>query len=98
VSDQGTAAIEVIVKLTREAAVPESRQHRALQALVAELGVPLAPLHPSATDPDLASYAVAQVDPVAANSVVEQLRRCDGVEGAYAKPQGEPPEGRADHA
>ena len=91
------AGIEVIVKLTPEAAAPESPEHEAVRARVAELGIPLAPLHPSTSDPDLAAYAVARVDPAAANAVVEQLLGCDGVEGAYAKAPGTPPERSADH-
>ena len=52
----------------------------------------LTPLHPSSTDPELASYLVGYVETAALEGVLERLRRCDGVEGAYAKPRGEPPE------
>jgi hypothetical protein len=90
-SDDGSA-VEVIVKLTPEAAAPESAEHRSLQARANQLGVPLAPLHPSATDPELASYAVVHVDESAADDVIGQLLRFDGVEAAYAKAPGTPPE------
>ncbi len=96
-SNGGTASIEVIVKLTQEAAAPDSPQHKAIDARAAQLGVSLAPLHPSTSDPDLASYAVAHVNPLEAEAVVDQLLRCNGVEGAYAKPPGAPPERSAQH-
>lgn len=90
-------SIEVIVKLTRDAAAPDSPKRKELQARADELGVLLAPLHPSTSDADLAAYAVARVDPSAADGIAEQLRRCDGVEGAYAKAPGAPPGRRAQH-
>jgi hypothetical protein len=96
-SNGGREAIELIVKLSPEAAAAESPEYKRLHAHAAQLGVALAPLHPATSDPDLATYAVAHVDAAAANAVIEQLRRCAGVEGAYAKPPGAPPERRAHH-
>jgi hypothetical protein len=78
---------DVIVKLSSL----DRSTRRAADACVADLGIALAPLHPSTTDTDLASYLVTQVDPASQDDVIERLRRCPGVEGAYAKPQGEPP-------
>jgi hypothetical protein len=92
VSGEGSALVEVIVKLTPDAAVQDSPEHRALEARAKQLGVPLAPLHPSATDPELTAYAVAHVDEAAAEDVIGQLLDCDGVEAAYAKAPGAPPE------
>ena len=78
---------DVIVKLS-----PVDRSaRRAADACVADLGIALAPLHPAATDSELASYLVTQIDSASEDEVIERLRRCPGVEGAYVKPQGEPP-------
>lgn len=79
--------IDVIVKLT--STVDSVR--RSLNACVAEAGVSLAPLHPATTDLDLASYFVTSVEDSALDDVIARLRRCPGVEGAYAKPVGQPP-------
>jgi hypothetical protein len=87
-----THEVELVVKLTPDAAVHDSPEQRALQERANQLGVPLAPLHPSATDPELASYAVAHVDEAAAEDVIGELLRFDGVEAAYAKAPGTPPE------
>jgi hypothetical protein len=97
-SNVGREAIELIVKLSPEAAAAESPEHKELQAQADRLGVALTPLHPATSDPDLATYAVARVDPAEANVVAEQLRRCAGVEAAYAKARGAPPERRTHHA
>jgi hypothetical protein len=78
---------DVIVKL-----VSVDRSARgAADACVADLGIALAPLHPSTSDAELASYLVTQVDSASLDEVIERLRRCPGVEGAYSKPKGEPP-------
>jgi hypothetical protein len=58
---------------------------------LASLGIALEPLDPSSTDPELATYAVTHVDEAHAPTVISQLNDCDGVEGAYVKPRGEPP-------
>jgi hypothetical protein len=92
-NDDDPHATEVIAKLTPEAAASGTSEHRAVQSRAAELGVSLEPLHPSASDPELSTYFVVHVDPVSRQRVVEQLLGLDGVEGAYAKPRGEPPEG-----
>ena len=84
-------AVEVIVKLAPAAAQANTTQARAVHACLASLGVALEPLHPSVTDPELATYAVTHVDEADAQAVIRQLNACEGVEGAYAKPRGEPP-------
>jgi len=83
--------IEVIVKLAPAAAVSGSPARRAVDACVADLDVALAPLHPSTTDRELATFLVAQVEPGTLDAALSRLRRCAGVEGAYPKPPGEPP-------
>ena len=87
----GDMAIDVIVKLAPAAVVRESAAHRGVQACANGLGVTLEPMHPSTTDPELSSYFIAHVAPTAVDDVVDRLRGCDGVEGAYSKPRGEPP-------
>jgi hypothetical protein len=89
---------ELIIKLAPVAIAFESAEHRSVQACAAGLGISVAALHPSTSDPELASYLVAQVDPAAIDRVIEQLVACDGVEGAYTKPAGAPPEGSEHHA
>lgn len=78
-------SVEIIVKL-----VPGANTH-ALQACAARLGVSLQPLHPSAADRVLATYFVTRVASGAVEGVLAQLRQCDGVDAAYAKPRGEAP-------
>ncbi|HEV3363646.1 MAG TPA: hypothetical protein VG795_05795 [Acidimicrobiia bacterium] len=85
--------IDVIAKLTPEAAASGTSQHGAVQSRATELGISLEPLHASASDPELSTYFIVRVDPASRERVVEQLLGLDGVEGAYAKPRGEPPEG-----
>jgi hypothetical protein len=62
-----------------------------VHACLARLGVALEPLHPSSSDPELATYAVTHVDEADAQTVISQLNDCDGIEGAYVKPRGAPP-------
>jgi hypothetical protein len=77
---------ELIVKLAPSAEPDRIRTH------ANGLGVELEPLHPGTDDPELASYLVARVDPEGASGVAERLMRIDGVDGAYVKPGGAPPE------
>jgi hypothetical protein len=76
---------EVVVKVGRGASAD------AVLARAAELDVALGPLHPGTADAELASYLSGHVDDAVADGVIERLRRCDGVEGAYVKPAGAPP-------
>jgi hypothetical protein len=92
------ASAELILKLAPAATIAASPAHSSVRACVADLGISVSPLHPSTSDPELASYLVAHVDPAAVDRVIERLVACDGVEGAYAKPAGEPPEGRVHDA
>ena len=83
--------IEVVVKLVPIAAEQQSPAYRAVQECAARIGVSIHPLYPSTSDPELSTYFIAHVDQAVSSSVVEQLLACEGVEGAYAKPRGEPP-------
>ena len=80
---------EVIVKLG-----PEAQRDRVL-ARAAELHVSLEPLHPATDEPELDSYLMGRVE-ADADTIAERLLHCDGVEAAYAKPPGAPPERSAD--
>jgi hypothetical protein len=88
-------AIEVIVILAPSAVDADSAARRSIDACAARLGVSLAPMHPFATDHSvggLGTYFMARVDTAALDTVVERLLSCDGVEGAYPKEPGAPPE------
>jgi hypothetical protein len=80
--------VEVIVKVARE-----TEHTRAIQERATALGVTLEPLHPSTGDTELATYFTARVDPDTAHELTRALADLEGVEGAYAKPAGEPPRG-----
>jgi hypothetical protein len=95
---ESAASAELILKLAPAATSASSPAYRAVRAFFADLGISVSPLHPSTSDPELASYLVAHVDPAAADRVIERLVECEGVEGAYAKPAGQPPEGRVHDA
>jgi hypothetical protein len=88
-----SSTVSVIVKLTLATVGDDGSAHRYLQACGAEIGISIQPLHPSTSDPELASYYIARVDPSALDGVIQHLFACKGVEGAYAKPQGEEPKG-----
>lgn len=83
--------IEVIVKLTPEAAAPNTKAHRDVQDYAARIGISLEPLHPSTCDPELTTYFIAHVDAAGLGSIVEQLLAFEGVDGAYPKGRGEAP-------
>ena len=91
-ADEHPSPVEVIVKLTPAAVTPDSPQDRSVRALMTELDSSLEPLHPSASDDELATYYVAHVEPDALAGALERLAECDGVDGAYAKPRGEAPD------
>ena len=55
-------------------------------------GVPFVPLHPDASDPELACWFAVEVEGAeAAERVVRELRQVPGVEAAYVKPADTPP-------
>ena len=50
------------------------------------------PLHPATTDPELATYFVAQVKPAAVERLISDLIDAEGIDGVYEKPPAQPPE------
>jgi hypothetical protein len=84
--------VELIVKLAPAAAAPGSAGHLAVQACITQVGVSIKPLHQSTSESELATYFIAHVDAAKIENVVKQLLACEGIEGAYAKPRGEPPQ------
>jgi hypothetical protein len=92
-TEPDATAVEVIVKLAWPADAGESSvAERSVYACAGELGITLEPLYGS-TRSELDGYLVGRVDPAAADTAVERLLACPGVEGAYVKPRGEPPRG-----
>jgi hypothetical protein len=89
--DGSEATAEVVVRLTREAAMPDSRAAQAVRQAADELGIVLEPLHRGSTDPALSVYVVARVRPAEVSRVVQRLLHCPGVDAAYSKPPGEAP-------
>ena len=83
--------VEVIVICEGVSAGAAMQPSQSVRDCIGRLGLAIHPLHPLTADPDLAKYFVAQLNPAAVDTAIEQLLRCDGVEGAYAKPQGEAP-------
>jgi hypothetical protein len=82
---------ELIVKL--DAATADNvAARRSVDACMAGFGLTLVPLHPSSSDVELGTYFVADVDAEAVDDLVSRLLRCKGIEGAYPKSPGEPPE------
>lgn len=83
---------EIIVKLSPGAVSSETPAYAEVKACASQAGVTLEPLHPAVSDAELASYFRTETTSAAASGLIEKLLRCPGVEGAYAKPRGEPPE------
>lgn len=83
--------VEIVVKLTPGVAVPESSGYRNVQQCAARNGIALQPLHPSTFDPELSLYFTTTVEADQSAKVLESLRKCDSVDGAYEKPAGEAP-------
>jgi len=82
--DQERGLIELIVKAAPSAVA-------VVPAWAARIGISLQALHPGTSDPELATYFVAHVEAAASEAVLKELLRCGEIEGAYAKPRGEPP-------
>jgi hypothetical protein len=91
-----TTKVELVVKLA-PATARGSAAHNTLLACVAELGIALESLDPSASEGELAGYHVAIVPSDTAARAIERLRQCEGVEAAFAKPRGETPTGGTQH-
>lgn len=88
-----SSSVEVIVKLKAASAEGRSTAYRCVQAEAADCGVLIKPLHPETTDPELASFYVGRVAVSQLDRFSRRLLACEGVEGAYGKPPGEPPRG-----
>jgi hypothetical protein len=86
------ATVELVVKLAPAGARSEAA-HNALLACATDLGIGFEPVDRSTADSELAGYHVAHVTRAVATRAIERLRQCDGVEAAFTKPRGEPPNG-----
>jgi hypothetical protein len=84
----------VTIQLVKNAAATSRQGKHAppestgLDALLAELGIELTPLHPGSTDESLSRYYVADLrdDPRGQHSL-ERLQQSPWVAAAYVKPQ-----------
>lgn len=85
------ATVEVVVQLSPTAS-RGGPQHQALLACAAGFGIGLQPLVASASGSALDTYHVGQVAVARAADAVERLRQCDGVDAAYTKARGQPPQ------
>ena len=85
-------SVEVIIKLgSGEGDSPVEKIRQALQACAVRNGISIEPLHPSASDPELASFFRTTVAPERVKETIQSLSSCPGVDGVYAKPRGEAP-------
>jgi hypothetical protein len=82
--EPSASTVEIIVKLAPHATAG-SAAHEAMLQCARNMGVAL--------EPTIDTYHAALVPKEKATDALEQLRRCEGVEAAYAKPRGEPPNG-----
>ena len=87
----GGTQVEVVVKVAGAAGDEQSPANQAVQACAARLGIQLEAVHLPGSGPESGVYFTGMVNPAVLDSAIEQLLRCDGVEGAYAKPRGEAP-------
>lgn len=72
-------------------AAPNAASH-AIQLVAQDLGIKLQPLHPGIHDVDLVKYFFIQAaSEQQAQSIIDAFLKCPSVEGAYVKPEGEPP-------
>ena len=72
--------MRVSIKLTSDAAA------RGVFDKTGEAGVTLEPMHPGVDDDELRTWYYADVDDERAEEVAERLRREEGIEAAYIKP------------
>ncbi len=87
------ASMEVIIKLKAASTEALATAHGCVQSVAADFGVLIEPLHPGTTDPALAFFLVSRVALSQLDRFSRRLLACEGVEGAYGKPAGEPPGG-----
>lgn len=63
-----------------------------LQPLLKQLGLDARPMHPGSTDPTLQVwYTLSHPDSASLDAALARLQQAPGVDGAYRKPEGEPP-------
>ncbi|HLO94150.1 MAG TPA: hypothetical protein VK195_07530 [Burkholderiaceae bacterium] len=63
-----------------------------LQPLLKQLGLDARPLHPGSSDPTLQGwYTLHHQGPGDLDAALSRLQQAPGVDGAYRKPEGEPP-------
>lgn len=89
--------MEIVLKLRTEIAEELHKGQATLPAtqrlgkVADEFGVTLQPQHAGVEDAQLATYFTVMAPDKEATAITQRLGACDGVEGAYTKPAGEPP-------
>jgi hypothetical protein len=93
-----TMSVRIIVKLLQDIALdliqqrPSSPELEELSKIQRNLGIVLEPVHPGIKDPGLAPYFTVEVpDEDTANLVIERLKLCKAIDGAYIKPSDQLP-------
>ena len=92
----GIMPVRIIVKLSENIGPdllhqqPSSLELVELHRIQRNLGITLELVHPGVRDPTLASYLTVEVpDEETAQRVVDRLKLCKAVDGAYIKPTDE---------
>ncbi|MGM9515703.1 hypothetical protein ACS5PK_15720 [Roseateles sp. DB2] len=63
-----------------------------LHSLLKQLGLDASPMHPGSTDPTLEGwYTLSHSGSGDLDAALARLQQAPGVDGAYRKPEGEPP-------
>lgn len=90
--------MDISLEVSTEAAqalhhlAPENSASVALQTIAKQLGVTIQPMHPGIDDPELIrNFYIEAATEEEADSIVDTFLECPAVEGAYIKPEGEPP-------
>ena len=91
--------MEIVVVLRREFVEPFLAANGSLPAVqelhasLTSLGIVIESMHPGTRDPSLAAYFLILKGRSSHDSqvIVDRLRRCAAVDGAYIKPAGESP-------
>jgi hypothetical protein len=98
-----TMSVRIIVKLLQDIALdlllhhhqqqqPSSPELEELSKIQRDFGIVLEPVHPGIKDLGLAPYFTVEVsDEDTANLVIERLKLCKAVDGAYIKPSDQLP-------
>jgi hypothetical protein len=90
--------MDITLEISTEAAQalhhlsPENSASLELQTVAQQLGVTLQPMHPGIDDSELIkSFYVEVSTENEAESIIGAFLSCPAIEGAYVKPEGEPP-------